>query len=83
MKRQADGVLWGVIVETEAYSRTIPPVMATAAVHRKQNPFGERGRFYVYISIPHCVNVVTVAGTWLGLGEIWVVGGLSQKQTRK
>ena len=52
MKRQADGeLLWGVIVETEAYSQD------DLACHgyRRRSPsnetlFGEPGRFYVYVS---------------------------------
>jgi DNA-3-methyladenine glycosylase len=60
VKRQAHGeLLWGVIVETEAYSQEEP------ACHgfRRRSPsnetlFGEPGRFYVYVSygIHHCVK---------------------------
>ena len=36
VKRQDDGsLLWGVIVETEAYSQDYPCAMAPAAVYRK------------------------------------------------
>ena len=62
MKRQASGeLLWGVIVETEAYCQSEPACHG----HRRRSPsnetlFGEPGRFYVYVSygIHHCVKVV-------------------------
>jgi len=62
VKRQASGeLLWGVLVETEAYCQSEPACHG----HRRRSPsnetlFGEPGRFYVYMSygIHHCVNVV-------------------------
>jgi len=68
VKRQPDGdLLWGVIVETEAYSQEEPACHG----HRRRSPrnetlFGEPGRFYVYVSygIHHCVNVVTHRANW-------------------
>jgi DNA-3-methyladenine glycosylase len=68
LKRQANGeLLWGVIVETEAYCQSEPACHG----HRRRSPsnetlFGEPGRFYVYVSygIHHCVNVVTGRADW-------------------
>jgi len=68
VKRQAGGaLLWGVIVETEAYSQSEPACHG----YRRRSPsnetlFGEPGRFYVVVSygIHHCVNVVTHRADW-------------------
>jgi DNA-3-methyladenine glycosylase len=68
VKRQASGeLLWGVLVETEAYCQSEPACHG----HRRRTPsnetlFGEPGRFYVYVSygIHHCVNVVTHRADW-------------------
>lgn len=68
VKRQSSGdLLWGVIVETEAYSQEEPACHG----YRRRSPsnetlFGEPGRFYVYVSygIHHCVNVVTHRANW-------------------
>jgi DNA-3-methyladenine glycosylase len=65
VRSQASGeLLWGVIVETEAYSQSEPACHG----YRHRSPqnetlFGEPGRFYVYVSygIHHCVNMVTRA----------------------
>jgi DNA-3-methyladenine glycosylase len=60
VRQQPDGgLLWGVIVETEAYCQSDPACHG----HRRRSPsnetlFGEPGRFYVYVSygIHHCVK---------------------------
>jgi DNA-3-methyladenine glycosylase len=59
--------LWGVVVETEAYSQAEPACHG----YRRRSPsnetlFGEAGRFYVYVShgIHNCVNVVTDRADW-------------------
>jgi DNA-3-methyladenine glycosylase len=68
VKRQPSGeLLWGVIVETEAYCQSEPACHG----YRRRSPsnetlFGEPGRWYVYVSygIHHCVNVVTDRAEW-------------------
>ena len=70
MKSQPNGeLLWGVIVETEAYCQSEP----SCPGHRRRSPsnetlFGEPGRFYVYVSygIHHCVKRVVDPGATMG-----------------
>ena len=69
VKRQLSGeLLWGVIVETEAYSQDDPglPRLPPSVQPSNETLFGEPGRFYVYVSygIHHCVNVVTGRSDW-------------------
>ena len=66
-KRQESGaLLWGVLVETEAYSQEEPACHG----YRRRTPsnetlFGEPGRFYVYVSygIHHCVKRARLSAT--------------------
>lgn len=68
VKRQPSGeLLWGVLVETEAYSQEEPACHG----YRRRSPsnetlFGEPGHWYVYLTygIHHCVNVVTERADW-------------------
>ena len=63
VKREADGqIVWGVIVETEAYSQIEPACHG----YKRRTPanetlFGDPGRLYIYLTygIYHCVNIVT------------------------
>ena len=68
VKRESDGkFLYGVIVETEAYSQSEP---ACHGYHRRtksnETLFGEPGIFYVYLTygIYFCVNIVTNKTDW-------------------
>jgi len=68
VRRQPSGaLLWGVIVETEAYTQDDPACHG----HRRRSAsnetlFGPPGNFYVYrcYGIHHCVNVVTDRAEW-------------------
>ena len=68
VKRQPSGeLLWGVIVETEAYSQAEPACHGyRRRTPRNETLFGDPGRLSVYVSygIHHCVNVVTGQVNW-------------------
>ena len=52
-------LLWGVIVETEAYSQMNLPATVTGAAHCRTKPclVSQGGFMYVSYGIHHCVNV--------------------------
>ncbi|CAK6700158.1 Putative 3-methyladenine DNA glycosylase [Synechococcus sp. CBW1107] len=76
VKCQPSGeLLWGVVVETEAYSQDDPACHG----YRRRSPsnetlFGEPGRFYVYVSygIHHCVKVGRIEGAGESPHAKWV-----------
>ena len=67
VKRQDGGsLLWGVIVEIEAYSQDDPAWHGCRRCSpQNETLFGEPGRFYVYVSygIHHCVKLAGVSKT--------------------
>ena len=68
VKQQMDGTsLYGVIVETEAYSQEEPACHGyKGRSASNQTLFGKPGQFYIYLTygIYHCVNVVTDKDDW-------------------
>tara|TARA_Y100001968_G_C19231560_1_gene654735 strand:- start:23 stop:550 length:528 start_codon:yes stop_codon:yes gene_type:complete len=60
-------LLWGVIVETEAYSQSEPACHGyKKRTKRNEILFGEPGRFYIYLTYGtnYCVNLVTERSNW-------------------
>jgi DNA-3-methyladenine glycosylase len=85
VKRQPDGeLLWGVLVETEAYCQSEPACHG----YRRRSPsnetlFGEPGRFYVVVSygIHHCVNGIGIPQIDCGISDPSdTICGLSRTQ---
>jgi DNA-3-methyladenine glycosylase len=76
VKHQPSGeLLWGVIVEMEAYSQDDPACHGYRGRSRSNETlFGEPGRFYVYVSygIHHCVKVGRIKGAGESLHAKWV-----------
>ncbi len=68
VRRQANNqLLWGVIVETEAYSQDEPGCHGYKnKTARNETLFGKPGQLYVYLTygIYHCVNIVTDRENW-------------------
>ena len=68
IKRQPNKkLLWGVIVETEAYSQSEPACHGyTSKTKKNSTLFGEPGHLYIYLTYGthHCVNIVTHKGNW-------------------
>ncbi len=60
-------IIWGVIVETEAYAELEPACHGfKSRTAKNETLFGEPGRLYVYLTygIHHCVNIVTEKKGW-------------------
>ena len=68
VKQQMNGTcLYGVIVETEAYSQEEPACHGyRRRTAKNQTLFGKPGHFYIYLTygIYYCVNVVTDKDDW-------------------
>ncbi|WP_320675257.1 DNA-3-methyladenine glycosylase [Prochlorococcus sp. MIT 1341] len=68
VKRQSNGeILWGVIVETEAYCQSEPSCHGfNRRSASNETLFGLPGHLYIYLTygIYHCVNVVTDKPNW-------------------
>ncbi len=66
-REQNNKLLWGVIVETEAYSQEEEACHGSKKrTAKNETLFGKPGRLYVYLTYGtyHCVNVVTHKENW-------------------
>ena len=66
-KSSKNSFLWGVIVETEAYSQEEPSCHGfKQKTERNKTLFGPPGHFYVYLTYGSyfCVNIVTDKSNW-------------------
>ena len=62
-----NSIIWGVIVETEAYSQAEPACHGyKKRTNNNSTLFGEPGKFYIYLTYGtyYCINVVTHKSNW-------------------
>ncbi len=66
-REKGQKLLWGVIVETEAYSQNEPACHGyKRRTSSNETLFGPPGNLYIYLTygIHHCINIVTGSDNW-------------------